>query len=126
MRLEKLHNGSLFFGAQTTEGDMNAENDINLNDRLRIRIRVVFPRDPILVMERKGDDKGTGGAENPDGGDAVEGRSSADSGETGDFKCRALKDYWLRITADLMLIGWSGGTRRSHWMKLEVRVSLSD
>ncbi|MEQ2226899.1 hypothetical protein ILYODFUR_032124 [Ilyodon furcidens] len=39
-------------------------------------------RDPILVMERKPDDKGTGRAENPDGGDEVEeGRSSADSWE---------------------------------------------
>ncbi|MED6286970.1 hypothetical protein CHARACLAT_011631 [Characodon lateralis] len=37
----------------------------------------------------------------------------------GDFKCRALRDDWLRITADLMLIGWSGDARRSHWTKLE-------
>ncbi|MED6273528.1 hypothetical protein CHARACLAT_007376 [Characodon lateralis] len=29
-------------------------------------------QDPILLMERKPDDKGTGGAENPDGGDGVE------------------------------------------------------
>ncbi|MEQ2314667.1 hypothetical protein AMECASPLE_014560 [Ameca splendens] len=37
----------------------------------------------------------------------------------GVFKCGALKDHWLRIIADLKLIGWRGDTRRSHWVKLE-------
>ncbi|MEQ2287670.1 hypothetical protein AMECASPLE_015060 [Ameca splendens] len=37
----------------------------------------------------------------------------------GDFKCGALKGHWLSIIADLKLIGWSGDTRRSHWVKLE-------